>query len=56
MGHHLRKNKDEESKITPNTLVMNRPTQGTHEPSPMSSGVRYFKYIESYETDNKIKN
>ena len=56
MGHHLRKNVDEESKIAPNTLVMNRPTQGTQEPSNKSSGVRYFNYIESYETDNKIKN
>lgn len=56
MGHPIRNNKDEESKVAPNTLVLNRPTQGMQDPSPQSNGVQYFKYIETFETDNKIKN
>ena len=56
MGHHLRSNEDEEAKIAQNTLVMNRNTLNAHEPSPKSTRVQYFKHIQTFESENKIKN
>ena len=56
MGHHLRSNEDEEVKIAQNTLLMNKNTLNNNETSSKGSGVQYFKYIQTFESENKIKN
>jgi hypothetical protein len=57
MGHHFpTKKEEEEVKNAQNKLVMNMNSLNCHEHSLMNSGVQYFKNIQTFESDNKIKN
>ena len=56
MGNHMREKEDEEVKIPQNTLVMNRIPLIDNQHSTKNSGVPNFKNIQSFESENKIKN
>ena len=56
MGHHMREKEDEEVKIPQNTLVMNRNPLSNNEHSTKNVGVQKFKNVQSFESENKIKN